>query len=397
MPFGFNPLSGSSVFDTLNEILSFGSEYTESYNMPEPTVTPEAFEAGQQTEEQLANLGIDAPQGDATNDVRTAFEMAGVDVDDPAVGSLITSIQAQLEGGDAAAANSLPLLAQSLAQRFPAVPATEYSDAFAASGFSGAYPHPEVAQSVLPGLRQRPGLSPEELDSVQPGAVTQPRFEQQPDTGWMRFKNGVLVDPTSGSVFYEPSSHAPGSPWWKMQVTRSWGEDRISEWRTELSKLGYLTEDQAKVKGVDTVFLNALTTYHTNRYLNGGKPVAGDVAGAAGAGSDVKPVNLRDFGAQIRNDVRENYMRVYGVEPSDGEVQAWSDYITRTGMQLQKRFIRKYETPMTDTAATEAEERFIERLESQPDAVFLRESAEENTRLRDTFDRMAQVTSSLVG
>ena len=64
-------------------------------------------------------------------------------------------------------------------------------------------------------------------------------------------------------------------------------------------------------------------------------------------------------------------------------------------MQMQRRNIRKYDSPSTAGAAADAEEQFIERLEGSPGATFLRCSSEENTRLRETFDRMAQVTASL--
>ena len=101
-------------------------------------------------------------------------------------------------------------------------------------------------------------------------------------------------------------------------------------------------------------------------------------AGASGRGAEKpKPFDLGEYSAQIRNDVREQYRRVYGLDPSDGEVQTWTDYIVSTGMDMQRRNIRKYDSPDTAGAAAEAEERFIERLEGSPGAMFLRDSNEE--------------------
>lgn len=65
------------------------------------------------------------------------------------------------------------------------------------------------------------------------------------------------------------------------------------------------------------------------------------------------------------------------------------------GMRLQRKFRRHYDDPLTATASTEAGEMFIEKIQTSPEAVFLREADEENTRRRETFDRMAQVTASL--
>lgn len=372
---------------------------------PKPRPTPEVT-AGMDTEDraaassdQLAELGLPTEPGAV--DLASYLSAAGVDTEAPELQLVLPTLQQRLEDpNDTQIQALLPMLAQSMAEKYPSTPQTAYSTALAASGFTDPFPAPEVSSkpSAIQGIRRggRTGLTAQELDQARPQTISQPRFETEENTGWIRFSNDVLVDPSSGEVYYKPGSNAPGSPWWQQKITREWGPDKVGEWRDRLHKLGYITSDQAKVKTIDSAFLAALAQYHQQRYLNGGKPVAGDLAAnGPGGASEPKPVNLHDFGAQIRNDVREQYKRVYGVDPSDGEVQAWSDYVMRTGMSLQRKFIRKYGSANTDTAATEAEERFVEKIEQSPEGRFLAEADEENTRLRDTMERMAMVTNSL--
>lgn len=66
------------------------------------------------------------------------------------------------------------------------------------------------------------------------------------------------------------------------------------------------------------------------------------------------------------------------------------------GNARQRKHRRRSASPPSRRPRGQVEERFVEKLEQSPEAQFLRESEEENTRLRDTFDRMAQVTNSLV-
>lgn len=279
-----------------------------------------------------------------------------------------------------------------MAQQYPAPEQTSYEVALTAAGFGE---DPFFKQQM--GTGYETGAAQALLQGQMPGQKA-PTMEVNDQTGWLRYANGVLVDPESRSVVFDPNSKAAGSPTWQRDVVAHWGPDKVSEWKDRLHKFGYLSKDQSKGDTVDTVFMNAIVSYHQNRYINGGKPLAGDLTGVGGGGSAAdrpKPINLNDFAAQIRNDVREQYRRVYGIDPSAGEVETWSSYIISQGMAMQRTNIKKYDTPMTESASAEAEESFIEKLENRPDARFLRDSVEENTRLRDTFDRMAQVTSSL--
>ncbi|HXF73103.1 MAG TPA: hypothetical protein VNO79_10895, partial [Actinomycetota bacterium] len=74
-------------------------------------------------------------------------------------------------------------------------------------------------------------------------------------------------------------------------------------------------------------------------------------------------------------------------------------FVTRTSLQVQRRLMRRgvSEDRALSVATAEAEERFVERLETSPEATFLRESVEENTRLRDALAAAAAVGRSLGG
>jgi len=73
--------------------------------------------------------------------------------------------------------------------------------------------------------------------------------------------------------------------------------------------------------------------------------------------------------------------------------------VTRTSLEMQRRFMRRgvSEGQALSVATTEAEERAIERKETSPGAEFMRESFEENTRLRDALASAVVVTRSLTG
>jgi hypothetical protein len=149
---------------------------------------------------------------------------------------------------------------------------------------------------------------------------------------------------------------------------------------------------------VDAAFLAALSTYHQYRYLNGGKPLVADAAAIGAAGGTRPPiVNFRETRAQFENDVREQYRRVFGADPSEGELTTWTDFVIRKGMELQRKFRAEGQGSPAGMGATEAEERMISRLENSPQAEFLQESTEENTALRDSIQQAVIVTKSLAG
>jgi hypothetical protein len=101
------------------------------------------------------------------------------------------------------------------------------------------------------------------------------------------------------------------------------------------------------------------------------------------------------MGAQVRNNVRSVYRNVYGTDPTDGEVEAFSSTIFETAMQLQRKYRAKYGDPNSSAAISEATERAVESIEGSPQATLLRESDEENTRLRDAMERAVVATRGL--
>ncbi|HXF73154.1 MAG TPA: hypothetical protein VNO79_11150 [Actinomycetota bacterium] len=321
--------------------------------------------------------GLPSPQD---VDLEAMLRAAGVDTSEPAVQQFIAAMRNQ---------DLDPAILQAyvamLAEKYPAVPVTAYAQALELSGFT----RPPIVAGVT---------TPSELQGVPAESVLTPgeRFVQHPETGWLMFRNGVLVNPADGSVVFEPNSMAPGSPNWLQRVQETWSDEQVMSWKKRLAEFGYLTEEQAKTKGIDQAFLEGLQQYHIDRYRNFGKPVPRDLSGQAGGAGDFA-LTARDFQAQIRGDVREQFRRVFGNDPSDAELEEWTRFVTQTALRLQKRFERRGASPEAalSLAATEAEERFIERLETSPEATFLRESTEENTRLRDALAAAAAVGRSL--
>jgi len=320
-------------------------------------------------------------------DFEELLRQAGADMSDPEVQLVLQTYGSLVETLDPAL---LQFYAMQIAADHPAGSVTLYSQALEESGFGTAIAGTvrDFAGSPFGGL-YGPSIS-------ERGPVTA-RFEVQPETGWIRYPNGVLVNPGTGQVFYEPNSSAPGSPYqpW-LEKVHAWSEEKVKTWRERLVDFGYLSKEQGKVKGVDEAFLGGLRAYHEARYRNFGKPTPYDLAAGTTGASDFD-LTAKDFQVQIRNDVREQFRRVAGREPSDAEVAEWARFTTQYALRAQKELGRKGASPegALSLAATEAEETLIEELETSPGAEFMRESAEENTRLRDALSSAVVVTRSL--
>jgi hypothetical protein len=271
-----------------------------------------------------------------------------------------------------------------------------WADQYPLSTGTGSYAQAtEMADFGGPQLLQG-ASTPSELAGVDSDVLMTPgeRFDRNPDTGWIRYKNGVLVGP-EGQVAYDPSSKAPGSPQWMLGVGE-WSEEEVKKWRVTLQDLGYLEKTNKPSGTADAFFKKALSDYQAQRYLNGGKPMAWDAAAGAG-GAGQRLFDVEDIAPEIRNVVRDNYTRVYGVEPSDQEVTYWSQFIFRQTMELQRKFRGKYDDRSFSTAYGQAEESFIEELEGAPKAQMLLDSARENTELHDSIQSAIYVTQGLSG
>lgn len=375
------------------ERLRYGKQLREAAQRDEERVEEIAQEEGEaptaieQDIETLEGAGFSVDPGEGNSLIQT-LQASGIDTDNPELRLLIDQM-----GGEIAR-DFLPVLIPQFQQRFPSAPATAYSNAYELSGFEGPYtPDPLDAFGPNATAVREGGVEAPPVSSLPP-------FETQDSTGWLQYRNGVIVDPSGASgsfVYYDPSANVPGSPRWFREVVAKWGEKKIVEWRKRLHEYGYLSKDEAKEKAYDITFRNALTAYHEQRYLNGGKPTMGDASIAKGSRQErAKLVNVREeMGAQIRNTVRSTYRSIYGTDPTDGEVDAFASTIFDTAMDLQRRYRNRYDDPNTSAAVGEASERFIEKIETSPEATFLRESEEENTRLRDSLERAVVATRGL--
>jgi hypothetical protein len=318
-------------------------------------------------------------------DVRAEAERllreAGVNVEHPKVIAILDSTPEEILSPQGQG------LVAVFAALYPSSAQTAYSKALSEAGFLEGFPELPLAAAEAQALRHKPGVTPATFGKPTDYAI-------EPDTGWVMYRSGVLFDPTSNQVIFEPNSMAPGSPLYLRKVTEKWSEDKVAEWRSRLADFGYLTAEQGKASGVDQTFLEALRTYHVARYQSFGKALPLDISAAAGGRPDL---TARDFQAQIRNAVREQYRRVFDNDPTDAELEDWAGFVTNTSLRIQRRLIRQRgltSDQALGVATTEAEERLIERLEGSPQAEFLEESVEENTRLRDGLAQAARVTAA---
>lgn len=322
------------------------------------------------------------------------FRSSGADLDEPVVQGYLAKAKQDLRAAEnqqevTQVITSVQAYLPAIAQKYPSVPATAYSQALEASGFEGGVTQLGVTTpSELRGLN----IPPHEL-------VVGGRFAEQPDTGWLQYANGVLVDPSiplgaAGGVYYKPGSTAPGSPSYLRNV-QSWEPAQVSEWKKRLAEFGYLSKDQAKTKGVDTAFVDALRVYHETRYQNGGKPLASDLASAGGA--EEYRLTAHDFQVEIRNDVRAQWQSSFGGMPSDAELEEWTRFVTKTSLRAQRK-LEKRGVPSSTAAGIAAEragQELLEEVTTSPEARFLAEQNEENTRLRDALESAVIVTNSL--
>jgi hypothetical protein len=261
---------------------------------------------------------------------------------------------------------------------------TPYSDALMQSGFG--FQDPTFKEMTLPQIY---GLTPQSLASFEGEGID---FVTNEQTGWTQWKNGTLVNPNADigaidAVIYEPNSTAPGSPRWLRETVPSWTAAKINEWRGKLIENGYLPGDQ-KTGPVDVNFINAMRTYQTVRYQNGGTPmpIGPQMPGATGT----TPFNFRQLQGQIRADIRTQWMSIYGVRPSDDEIEPLEDMVVKVAHGLYKKG-----QVSASQAAAEAEERMIARMESSPEAQFVTQNVEENTQLHDQILRAVQVTAAM--
>lgn len=347
----------------------WGGTGAQSTNAAEPS-GPETAEERQariqaQARQTLREQGITAPGGGPKRtQVLALLAQAGADIESPDLLALLNQegmISTLLTPEGA-------LMVRSLAARHPATGVPQYDEAAIYLGFQHGYPGTQTAagKAQLAAFERMPALQ------------DKPKFATHPDTGGVMYPNGVIFDPSSGQVFMPPSEAVPGSFPWLQRIQETWSDDRVAGERRRLFQLGYLSKAQAKAKGFDQTLLEALRVFHENRYKNGGRAVPIDNSSQGPRGTPIE--NLRQIRGQLQSEVREQFRRVFGDDPSEGEMKEWVDFIVRTGNKLQRG------PGMSGPQATvEGVERFVNRLETSPQGREIRESAEENTSLHDAM------------
>ena len=329
---------------------------------PVPGATPASSEWRKQAEEYLRGLGVDI-SGLEVQGALAVFDVSAPFFDQqPALFDVVL-------GGVVSELQSKGIIIQTL-----------YQQAQELSGFGETKP-------VVMGA-----TTPSEVRGVAPGVTTVPGLPiEQERTGWLQYPSGILVDPTAplgstNAVYFPAGSKAPGS-FGYFQDAQGWSQEKINEWRARLVELGYLGKD-AKKGAYDVQLQMALQKYHTIKYQNGGKELALEGTKAAEAG--VTPFNFEQIQGQIRNDIRGQWQRIYGEDPTETELQEMQDFVINTSHKLYQRG-----QLAPSQAAAEAEERFVERLEQSPEAQFVIQNQEENTQLRDSILRAVMVAQGM--
>lgn len=201
--------------------------------------------------------------------------------------------------------------------------------------------------------------------------------------GIVRYNNGVFYDPNSDQVVFDHTNpEAQGSLAWFEKVQDSWNAKQIESWRKRLNKFGYAVSESGKW---DQTFKAALTDFFINKYKNLGKPLPTDQAAG---------LTKADFGgtldpAVLRNEVRGWYETAFGDDPTDAELEYWSDKLERSA----KRIAHKQGLD-PGAAVNVAHARQQEAFRQSPDVVAQREvdeDLEENQTLRNKFISLAQI------
>lgn len=211
------------------------------------------------------------------------------------------------------------------------------------------------------------------------------------DEGAIRFPNGTVVGP-DGSVLYDPSQNAPGSPQW-MRAAANWSQDEIDEWRQRLKSMGYLSKDS---KGGFTLELqNALSNYWTSYYRNGGKPIASEQGADGGKPELPPPIDYSDFIAEAKNSMRSQLANALGVQPDEKLVNQFAQYVVRTAAQLQTQYRREDRQGTSSNLGYQYQQAQQEAIDAILTSPYARDQIE-NTRLRDALSNAASVTRSLI-
>ena len=245
---------------------------------------------------------------------------------------------------------------------------------------TGAVGEADISEMGIPAVLQN------QLQTIPPNGGRGLGYSIDPSTGAVKYENGIIADPNTGDVIWEPTSTAAGTPLWLQQIQNTWDAEKIKTWRDRLEKWGYYTSGTPAGDELTGADLTALVSYHKAKYLNYGKPIAASTGlGAGGA----EPDKFR--GAEMRGLIRAKYREMYGVDPTEAEEEGWSEMLQTTYRRLQTK---QQLDPGRAAQVTEA--KFSEQVEGTEEAKFYRKIAEEKTVLRDALVNAAQLTDSLV-
>ncbi len=106
----------------------------------------------------------------------------------------------------------------------------------------------------------------------------------------------------------------------------------------------------------------------------------------------------KDQEAAIRNNVRSQFMAVFGDEPTDAELASWTRFVVTQASQLQRQYMRRGVTEGTalSQAVSTAGETAVNKLWEDPLGIEMRQNEEANTRLNDGLRRAISATEGLL-
>ena len=340
----------------------------------------------------LKKLGID--EGDVSvadyDEMIAQLRAMGVDVDDPDVLAALEDPGITLSWKNRP--QDFSRFALGLQQAFPAQDLTSYQQAQAAYRVEDIQTAFDTPEGVSFGEAGPYSIFGHEFDvnlpPATPGKGTD--YEVQQDTGAYVYRNGVIADPNTGELFYPAgtdSAKVTGSAAWLLNAQTTWTPEQIKAQKSKLVQFGYLAKGSLKGTGWTLLLESALKRFYDDRYLHGGIPSVLDpeLGGFGSGGTEGGTfVNLRQIHGAIQQDVRSQYLAMFGEEPTQPELSRWVEFVVRTGNKLQR-----LNSAAPSAAGSEASARMGNAMQSTPAGQFAQDQ-QENTELRDSFIAAAQ-------
>lgn len=253
------------------------------------------------------------------------------------------------------------------------------ADQYPASAFEGSLGrNPDQRQAYLDPIMVTGATTTES------GGEGRYSYVVNPENGAMLYADGTIVDPNTAVAIIRPGE--TGSALWLRTEVPKWDQARIDKWRKELFEQGYSVEKEGS--GVDDQFLSALFSYHQNRYLNGGEivPLLSPEQMKMRATETRKESFSR---AEARNAVRSMYQRQFAEDPSDAELEDWTEWFVSEGTKMARKGFTGDQ--LFTRAAGKATDTFL----SDPAVKAETRDREENEYAGAAFERFFQAMGSL--